>query len=80
MERHGDYLKYYNVSRYHSICDSVCNYAKEMRSKKLDIVRDAILLPGLAKQLLMKHIPHRSLYYIDDPVAYSMIKLSQVGE
>ena len=50
-----------------------------MRCKKVVVVRDAISLPGLAKQILMKHVPHRSLYYIDDPSVYSTIKRNEVG-
>ena len=74
-----DYLKYYNTQDVVPFLLGVCNYAKEMRSKKVDAVRDAISLPGLAKQILMKHLPHRSLYYIDDPSVYSMIKQNEVG-
>ena len=75
----GDYLKYYNVQDVVPFLIGVCNYAKEMRSKQVDVVRDAISLPGLAKQILMKHVPHRSLYYIDDPSVYSTIKRNEVG-
>ena len=75
----GDYLKYYNVQDVVPFLIGVCNYAKEMRSKEVDVVRDAISLPGLAKRILMKHVPHRSLYYIDDPSVYSTIKRKEVG-
>ena len=75
----GDYLKYYNVQDVVPFLIGVCNYVKEMRNKKVDVVRDAISLPGLAKQILMKHVPHRSLYYIDDPAVFTTIKRNEVG-
>ena len=75
----GDYLRYYNIQDVVPFLIGVCNYVKEMCSKKVDVVRDAISLPGLAKQILMKHVPHRSLYYIDDPSVYSTIKRNEVG-
>ena len=50
-----------------------------MRTKQVDVVRDGISLPGLAKQILMKHVPHRSLYYIDNPELYSTIRRNEVG-
>ena len=75
----ADYLKYYNVQDVVPFLVGVCNYAKEIRNKKVDVVRDAISFPGLAKQILLKHVPHRSLYYIDDPFVYSTIKRSEVG-
>ena len=75
----GDYLKYYNVQDVLPFLIGVCNYAKEMRNKQVDVVRDAISLPWLAKQILMKHVPHRSLYYIDDPSVFSTIKRNEVG-
>ena len=75
----GDYLKYYNVQDVVPFLIGVCNYTKEMRSKNVDVVRDAISLPGLAKQIWMKHVPHRLLYYIDVPSVYSTIKRNEVG-
>ena len=75
----ADYLKYYNIQDVVPFLVGVCNYAKEMRTKKVDVVRDGISLPGLAKQILMKHVPHRSLYYIDNPELYSTIRQNEVG-
>ena len=57
----------------------LCNYAKEMRTKKVNVVRDGISLPGLAKQILMKHVPYRSLYYINNPEVYYTIRRNEVG-
>ena len=45
----------------------------------MDVVRDGISLPGIAKQSLMKHVPHRPLYYIDNPEIYSTIRRNEVG-
>ena len=75
----ADYLKYYNIQDVVPFLVGVCNYAKEMRTKQVDVVRDGISLPGLAKQILMKHVPHRSLYYIDNPELYSTIRRNEVG-
>ena len=75
----ADYLKYYNIQDVVPFLIGVCNYAKEMRTKQVDVVRDGISLPGLAKQILMKHVPHRSLYYIDNPELYSTIRRNEVG-
>ena len=75
----ADYLKYYNIQDVVPFLVGVCNYAKEMRTKQVDVVRDGISLPGLAKQILVKHVPHRSLYYIDNPELYSTIRRNEVG-
>ena len=75
----GDYLEYYNLQDIISFLSAVCNYAKEMRDNKVDLVRDAISLPGLAKGILHKHIRPKSLYHIDDPYIYSTIHSSEVG-
>ena len=59
---------------------AVIRYAKGLQDgNNVDVVRDAISLPGLAKQILLQHIPHRSLYYIDDQSIYSLINDNEVG-
>ena len=75
----GDYLRYYNVQDVVPFLIGVCGYAREFSVKEVDMVRDAISLPGLAKQILLKHVPHRSLYYIDSPFVYSTIRRNEVG-
>ena len=76
----GDYLEYYNTKDVVPFLEAVIRYTKELQhGNNVDVVRDAISLPGLAKQILRQHIPHRSLYYIDDPSIYSLIKDNEVG-
>ena len=50
-----------------------------MRSRKVDVIGDAISFPGLAKQIFMKHVPHRLLYYINDLDVNSTIRQNEVG-
>ena len=76
----GDYLEYYNTKDVVPFLRAVIQYAKGLQDvNNVDVVRDAISLPGLAKQILRQHIPHRSLYYIDDQSIYSTIKDNEVG-
>ena len=55
----------------------MCKYAKEMRSKKVDVVRDVILLPGLVKLDEMCTSQIAVLYRRSS--LYSMIKCNEVG-
>ena len=58
----GDYLEYYNTKDVVPFLLAVIRYAKGLQTvNNVDVVRDAISLPGLAKQILRQHIPHRSL-------------------
>ena len=76
----GDYLEYYNTKDVVPFLHAVIRYTKGLQDgNNVDVVRDAISLPGLAKQILRHHIPHRSLYYIDDQSIYSIIKDNEVG-
>ena len=78
-ENLGDYLEYYNVQDVIPFLNAICRYAREMRDNNVDLTRDAISLPGLAKKILYKHIRPKSLYHIDDPFVYSTIQSSEVG-
>ena len=76
----GDYLEYYNTKDVVPFLGAVMCYTTGLQDgNNVDVVRDAISLPGLAKQILRQHIPHRSLYYIDDSSIYSLIKDNEVG-
>ena len=76
----GDYLEYYNTKDVVPFLRAVIRYTSGLQqTNNVDVVRDAISLPGLAKQILRQHIPHRSLFYIDDPSIYSLIKDNEVG-
>ena len=50
-----------------------------MERNGVDVVRDTISLPGLAKQILRKHVPYWPLYYIEDQQIYSTIRENEVG-
>ena len=74
-----DYLQYYNTQDVVPFLVATLNYARQLQEKNVDMFRDGISLPGLAKQILSKHIPPNTMYYIDDPTIFKSIKDSEVG-
>lgn len=51
--------------------------SEEMKENKVDLC--SISVPGLAKRILHTHILERKLYYINDPVVYNEIQMSEIG-
>ena len=75
----GDYLRYYNLQDVIPFLEAVIVYSRQLQSRGVDMVRDAISLPGLAKHILLSHVPPRTLHYIDNPFVYNKIRRNEVG-
>jgi len=55
-------------------------YSKEFLLKyDIDMLRDAISLPGVAKHILSSYIQSETLYYIENKQLYDGIHMSEVG-
>ena len=58
---------------------AVKNYTVQFRDRGVDMYRDAISLPGVAKHILSKYIAGDEMYYIDNSSLYNRIRYSEVG-
>ena len=76
----GDYLKYYNIQDVVPFLKAIEIYSTSLREEGVDMTRDGISLPGLAKQILRSYVDYKTLYYIDNPFVYHTIHESEVGE
>ena len=74
----GDYLRYYNIQDVGPFLEGVIAYSHQLRAQGVDMVRDAISLPGLAKHIL-SYVPARMLHYISNPYIYEEIRCNEVG-
>ena len=74
-----DYLRYYNTQDVVPFLIATLNYSQQLQEKNVDMFRDGISLPGLAKKILSKHIPPNTMYYLDDPDIFRSIRDSEVG-
>ena len=75
----GDYLKYYNTQDVVPFLKAVEIYSQSLRAEGVDMKRDGISLPGLAKQILRNYVDYKTLYHIDNPFVYHTIHESKVG-
>ena len=74
-----DYLRYYNTQDVIPFLIATLNYAKQLSKKRVDMFRDGMSLPGLAKQILLKHLPANMCFHISNPEIYAAIQKSEVG-
>ena len=72
-------LEHYNIQDGIPFLIEIEKYAEAMRESDVDLSRDAISLPGLAKIFLHKYLPEKTFYYIDNPMVYSEIQKAEVG-
>ena len=75
----GDYLRYYNIQDVGPLLEAVLAYSTQLRERGVDMVRDGISLPGLAKHILLSYVPARTLHYISSPYIYEEIRRNEVG-
>ena len=75
----GDYLRYYNIQDVGPFLEGVLAYSTQLRERGVDMVRDGISLPGLAKHILLSYVLARTLHYISSPYIYEEICRNEVG-
>ena len=75
----GEYREYHNLQDFVHFLSSIERYPTSIQSEGVDMMRDGISLPVLAKQMLRSYVGYTSLYHIDSSFVYHTIHKSEVG-
>ena len=75
----GDYLEYYNIQDVVPFLVAVKKYTLQVKDRGVDMYRDAISLPRVAKHVLSKYIGRDEMYFIGKSSLYNRIRYSEVG-
>ena len=75
----GNYLEYYNVQDVVPFLVAMKYYTLQFKDRGVDMYRDAIVLPEVAKHILSKCRGPDEMYFIDNSSLYKCIRYSEVG-